>query len=688
MNKRLVAISGIFIAVLFLWRSNTELEAQTPIRYYARALEVSQTQQIDPRWLSGGGSACTHNYLEIDPLTAKRRTGLRLYVTQDDAPVQDLEGYLIVKRNGAQVWSGRSLNTVNTSWLPTDVCDILREIEGYTLNFEVPYRTMTIGIYEFIAHVVPIGGDPLKAGVPKYSTTSTVLNRKPPRILGVSLNWNPLTPVENHGAPDPGLIDESSGVEDWIWGAFPVMEPTGTKRYSLHPDEFQISSFNGHCNLANQMSEIGLRTSPRPNFVYGFFRGHAMEGILGWVCHTNVSGYGGVGHTTVDQYEKSFAHEFGHKIGGLYHTFDIGLGSDSIDEVGLDVFRVAAGGMPRPKTLDPILGMAGPTIASWAHLESVRQFMITSGTTLRPGYPMPENEPDPVSSTIVWLEEDGSGNWDFNRALEVHGAVNAIEPYTDTMAPGRLRVLDAVGGELFATDIVTPTAVAMDGVPISINSTMVEYPLLSGVEQLELSWGGSVASVMTRTANAPIVSITSPVVSATLGVTETVQWTASDLDGDSLTAYIEYSHDGGDTIIPLTNAITNTNQVEIKTMNLPASNNGSITIRVSDGLNTSVSTVSGLVLGPDKAPFAKIQSPRDLSVYRASVLPIFSAVVHDPEDRELPDSSITWTSNIDGFLGNGEMLETVLSLGTHVITLKATDSASNISQDSVTITMQ
>jgi len=53
----------------------------------------------------------------------------------------------------------------------------------------------------------------------------------------------------------------------------------------------------------------------------------------------------------------------------------------------------------------------------------------------------------------------------------------------------------------------------------------------------------------------------------------------------------------------------------------------------------------------------------------------FKGAVVDPEDGALPDSTIVWTSNIDGKIGTGsEIRLDMLTLGRHEITLEARDS--------------
>lgn len=59
----------------------------------------------------------------------------------------------------------------------------------------------------------------------------------------------------------------------------------------------------------------------------------------------------------------------------------------------------------------------------------------------------------------------------------------------------------------------------------------------------------------------------------------------------------------------------------------------------------------------------------------------------DLEDGSLGDSALSWSSNRDGALGTGQLLEAPLSLGSHVITLTATDSDGQIATATVALTV-
>lgn len=84
-------------------------------------------------------------------------------------------------------------------------------------------------------------------------------------------------------------------------------------------------------------------------------------------------------------------------------------------------------------------------------------------------------------------------------------------------------------------------------------------------------------------------------------------------------------------------------------------------------------------------PTVSIICPTDDSLYKAGNIP-FSGIGNDLEDGSLSGASLVWTSDIDGQIDTGEaFIRNDLSLGTHTITLTATDSDGASVSDSVTL---
>jgi hypothetical protein len=88
-------------------------------------------------------------------------------------------------------------------------------------------------------------------------------------------------------------------------------------------------------------------------------------------------------------------------------------------------------------------------------------------------------------------------------------------------------------------------------------------------------------------------------------------------------------------------------------------------------------------------PEVTIATPSDGVVFLEGDSILFTGSAVDPEDGPLADRSLVWVSGIDGVLGAGDTLtKDNLSLGTHVITLSATDSDSMFAVAVIRITIE
>lgn len=104
--------------------------------------------------------------------------------------------------------------------------------------------------------------------------------------------------------------------------------------------------------------------------------------------------------------------------------------------------------------------------------------------------------------------------------------------------------------------------------------------------------------------------------------------------------------------------------------------------------STNLTGKSAAVVIKSVSPYAKINHPGNGETRPANQAVPFVGVARDLEDGALMNGSLTWTSSIDGALGSGGSFTKALSVGTHTVTLTATDSAGNVDTDSITLTMQ
>jgi hypothetical protein len=99
-----------------------------------------------------------------------------------------------------------------------------------------------------------------------------------------------------------------------------------------------------------------------------------------------------------------------------------------------------------------------------------------------------------------------------------------------------------------------------------------------------------------------------------------------------------------------------------------------VTIEVRDpfmGINT---TEINEVTFVNAQPTVEILNPPDGDTFYATQSIEFDAYIFDPEEPiPFPQSRIIWESDIDGEIGTGSSIETMLSQGDHTITITATD---------------
>lgn len=90
----------------------------------------------------------------------------------------------------------------------------------------------------------------------------------------------------------------------------------------------------------------------------------------------------------------------------------------------------------------------------------------------------------------------------------------------------------------------------------------------------------------------------------------------------------------------------------------------------------------------NQAPSATISSPADGSSFTSGDTITFQGSASDPEDGDLSGSSLVWTSSRDGQIGTGQSFKwSKLSVGTHTVTLEATDSQGATGSTSVSVTV-
>jgi len=191
--------------------------------------------------------------------------------------------------------------------------------------------------------------------------------------------------------------------------------------------------------------------------------------------------------------------------------------------------------------------------------------------------------------------------------------------------------------------------------------------------------------IVNVSANVPMVSIVSPNGGEIWSETQIIEWTATDLDGDSLTYMVLYSTNNGTTWMPLAVDHTNT-ELSVNTGFIPGSETALIRVLATDGVNTGEDRSDTTFSVTKKSPTAVIITPDDNQVSTVGQTVFLIGLGIDLEDESLDDNALEWTSSLDGSLGFGKSINTQsLSEGVHTITLTVVDSDDNIGTDSITL---
>lgn len=240
---------------------------------------------------------------------------------------------------------------------------------------------------------------------------------------------------------------------------------------------------------------------------------------------------------------------------------------------------------------------------------------------------------------------------------------NAADAFPDVIASTSMVITRPLGldrVELYdmAKQIVLDTRVA------STNTPTVTVNAISEVANTVVA-----NSATAFTANA------SPTAGFIVSGTTTISWTGLDADGDPLTYHVLYSPDDGVTWRGVDALITDqSTTVNFASQPGTKGTTGRIKVIVTDGFNTAedVTDVPFAVAGKD--PVAEIVAPVSGGTFSGRTFVALYGAGDDREDGVMEGASLAWTSDIDGALGTGRVVEADLSPGAHTITLTVTDS--------------
>ena len=210
------------------------------------------------------------------------------------------------------------------------------------------------------------------------------------------------------------------------------------------------------------------------------------------------------------------------------------------------------------------------------------------------------------------------------------------------------------------------------GSRIPTSAFSVALPDSGNVARISLTNGGAVLASRQFSAHRPIVSVIAPNGGETWPAIggQSIRWSASDLDNDSLTYNVFYSRNGTDWV-PVGMGIQDT-QVNVDLAELGGGNAAKVRVEVTDGVNIASDESDGSFSVASKTPSAVILSPQQGMMIPTGNAVLLQGDAYSLEDGSLADTAYRWSSNRDGNLGTGAGVVAVLSPGEHTITLTAT----------------
>lgn len=527
--------------------------------------------------------------------------------------------------------------------------------------------------------------------------------RRMPELVYVPVDYRP----NGELIPNlpPATMTAPGNGDNFLAGIYPV----GDWNYhrSVAPSKLWTQSVagSGSAILSSLITDQNLMV-PKPDLIYGWIPG-PLPGYNGQAA--GIPATAGMGNTEEIRYQRTFAHEIGH-CHGLQHN------SVTISTVGIDVENQLNTPLALPTvksaSLKDIMYAGLLTPEAWvgpdqysffaqnawyacaadAAAPTPHETLLVAGLWNRATSTVELTDvlvtPDGVpTATVPLAQADLALRAWSNGVLVAEAGLNARNTHdTCPVCSGERDAQEGAAGETADSQHQLDP---VHGFSVVVDSSVAP----ERIDKLALvdAHSGVVLVETTKSAHAPELALAAPAAGTPASGVVTLAWHATDADGDALKYYVRYSPDGA-RVVPLQTQLT-VNSIQVDFGQLPQfSAGGWLEVLASDGLATTSVRTSGLAVGggdgTSNAPFVYITTPDDNMTYPRGANVILHGNAWDLEDQMLSGGSVTWSSNLDGQIAVGRLTRTAaLSVGTHVITLRAQDSSGTFATDTTTITI-
>jgi hypothetical protein len=596
------------------------------------------------------------------PLVQDRRTVVRAYlgVGKDQVPIQGVTGELTGYSGNTPLgtispFNGRITALPLPDWHQID----------HTLNFELPLAWTEAPSLRLEVEV----NNDRSVFETNYTNNKLSASVRTIACQGIGIAYVPV-----HYTPPGGFApaDPSANIlvgQEFMRKIFPI--PERGLNYFPWPGLTWTKSISAEVGADELLSELLQRllksSAPRPGRIFGWTPPLAFPGN-GRGYQPGLAAFGNDTESP-NRWRRTFAHEIGHTYGlsdnqtggtGGLHWFDVYERTIKPPNAGGELFDVMNAGRLEPE--------AWISRASYLNLMS----KLCAGS---PAAQQAELPSATVNDNLIVSGMVGDGTTDITGTLDpLYRTTTAPTNVPPTGVPYCVTLKNAANGVLsqycFSVGFDGDSDVPATAMPFGM---VVPYPV--GLNRIELTRGTTVLSSRMASTNLPTVTVTFPnAPGLSLSGVQNISWTGSDPDGDPLTYSVLYSRDNGATWIGVGDGISG-NSYPLDFSSLPGGTSALVKVMVSDGFRSAEDVADNPFSVANKPPTTAIVSPPTGASFPANTMVTLQGIGADLEDGSLGDTALSWSSDKDGALGSGSVLEVSLSLGIHTITLTAHDSS-------------